>query len=144
MVCDRVAILVEGLVARQGTLSELTEETVEYRITISDEAPAMQDKIQALGGSLDGTVVTLSEHDVDKVNAVIDLLRGAGLLIESVQPHRFSLEEILVQVLADQSAAPSVIPMALPPSGSVSSPELRVVPSSDRPNIILRSGCRRC
>ena len=114
MVCDRVAILVDGLVARQGTLRELTEETVEYRIAFSGEAGSIRDKIEALGASLRGGVVTLSGHDMSKVNAAIDLLRGVGLLIESVQPHRFSLEDVLVQVLADQSTAGPPPPMARP------------------------------
>ncbi len=106
MVCDRVAILVDGLVARQGTLSELTEHTVEYRITVSGDATPLRNKLDALGASLDGGIIKLSGHNAGKVNAVIDLLRGQNLLIESVQPHRFSLEDILVQTLADQSTVP--------------------------------------
>lgn len=114
MVCDRVAILVEGLVARQGTLNELTERTVEYRIAFTGDASAIKDRLDKLGASLDGSVVTLSEHAAAKVNDAIDLLRGDGLMIESVEPHRFSLEDILVQTLADQSAAPPTVPVAKP------------------------------
>ncbi|UCC30625.1 MAG: ABC transporter ATP-binding protein [Phycisphaerales bacterium] len=111
MVCDRVAILVDGLVARQGTLDELTEETVEYRIAFSGDARAIQEKVEALGASLGANVITVSGHDTGKVNAMIDLLRAADLSVESVQPHRFSLEDILVQVLADQSATPVARPV---------------------------------
>ncbi len=114
MVCDRVAILVDGLIARQGTLNELTEETVEYRITFYGDVRPIRDKIEALGASLGGSVITLSGHDMSKVNAAIDLLRGAGLSIELVQPHRFSLEDVLVQVLADQSTTGPPAPMARP------------------------------
>ena len=49
---------------------------------------------------MDGDGVVLSGHNPVKVNAVIDLLRSQGLLIESVQPHRFSLEDILVEAMA--------------------------------------------
>ena len=114
MVCDRVAILVDGLVARQGTLTELTEHTVEYRISFSGDARPIESKLKALGAVLDGGVITLSGHDAGKVNDTIDLLRGNGLLIESVDPHRFSLEDVLVQVLADQSATPPTAPMTRP------------------------------
>ena len=100
MVCDRVAILVDGLVARQGTLSELTEHTVEYRITFSGDARPLKNKLAGLHAAVDGDMVILSGHDAAKVNAVIDLLRGQGILIESVQPHRFSLEDILVEAMA--------------------------------------------
>jgi hypothetical protein len=34
------------------------------------------------------------------VNSAIDSLRSIGLLIESVQPHKFSLEDILVEAVA--------------------------------------------
>jgi len=109
MVCDRVAILVEGLVARQGTLRELTEHTVEYRIAFTGDAGPIRDKLKAVGAGIDGNIVTLGGHDAQKVNEVIDLLRGRGVLIESVQPHRFSLEDILVEAMG-ASASPSARP----------------------------------
>ncbi len=114
MVCDRVAILVEGLVARQGTLAELTAETVEYRITFAGDAQPIRAKLDTLGAALDGSAVVLPGHDTRKVNDLIDLLRGAGLVIESVQPHRFSLEDILVQALADHTTASPPAPVARP------------------------------
>ncbi|MCH7721652.1 MAG: ABC transporter ATP-binding protein [Planctomycetes bacterium] len=109
MVCDRVAILVDGLVARQGTLSELTEHTVEYRISISGDAEPLRKKLTELGVTFDTTAVTLHGHDLEKVNEVIDLLRGAGVLIQAVTPHRFSLEDILVETMeATSPVSPDV------------------------------------
>ena len=108
LVCDRVAILVNGLVARQGTLKELTEETLDYRVVFAGDPSAIRDKLSAIGASLDGRSVIIPGHDVNKVNRIVDLLRAAHLLIESVTPHRFSLEDILVQVLSDQSPAPPI------------------------------------
>lgn len=105
MVCDRVAILVDGLVARQGTLSELTEHTVEYRIAFTGDAQAIREQLAAVGASFNGDAVTLAGHDLSKVNAAIDLFRGRGLLIRSVQAHRFSLEDILVEAMADKPGA---------------------------------------
>ncbi len=103
MVCDRVAILVDGLVARQGTLKELTEHTIEYRISVTSDPEPVREKLTALGAKVDGHLITMAGHRPEKVNEAIDLLRGSGLLIESVQPHRFSLEDILVQTLADRA-----------------------------------------
>jgi ABC-2 type transport system ATP-binding protein len=103
MVCDRVAILVEGLVARQGTLDELTEHTVEYRITFSGDAASLRKVIEAVPATMENNIVRLSGHAPEKVNQVIDLLRGAGLLIQTVQPHRFSLEDILVEAMGEVS-----------------------------------------
>jgi ABC-2 type transport system ATP-binding protein len=112
LVCDRVAILVDGRVARQGTLSELTEKTLEYKIKFTGSAEGIRSRLAQSGAKLEGTVITLPGHSLSHVNEVIDLLRGGGLLIESVFPHRFSLEDILVQVLADQ--APPGAPVARP------------------------------
>jgi ABC-2 type transport system ATP-binding protein len=114
MVCDRVAILVEGLVARQGTLNELTDATVEYRVTFSGDVQKIRDKLGTMGATVDGNIVVLAGHETGKVNELIDLMRGAGVVIEAVNPHRFSLEDILVQVLAGQTAVPAAAPMARP------------------------------
>jgi ABC-2 type transport system ATP-binding protein len=110
MVCDRVAILVDGLVARQGTLAELTEHTVEYRITFSGDASSIQEKLAGLGSRVDRTMLTLPGGDMRKVNEAIDLLRGRGITIESVQPHRFSLEDILVEVVGQSAGVPPATP----------------------------------
>ena len=106
MVCDRVAILVDGLVHRQGTLSELTDHTVEYQIAFSGDATQVADKISEVGATIEQSVVTLSGHNLKKVNRVVDLLRSHGLAIRSVEPHRFSLEDILIEVVGDAAPSP--------------------------------------
>ncbi|MFQ5413200.1 MAG: ABC transporter ATP-binding protein [Phycisphaerae bacterium] len=111
MVCDRVAILVDGMVARQGTLSELTEHTVEYRIAFSGDVGAVRADIESLGGRLADGEIVLSGHDATKVNGVIDLLRARHVMIEAVQPQRFSLEDIFVEAMgADAQASPPTAP----------------------------------
>lgn len=42
MVCDRVAILVQGVVSKQGTLDELTRDRQRYEIEIAGEAEAVE------------------------------------------------------------------------------------------------------
>ncbi len=106
MVCDRVAILVGGMVARQGTMSQLTEHTVEYRITFSGDAQRVRPKLSSLGATVDGDMVVLPGSDTQKVNSVIDVLRSQGLMIETVQPHRFSLEDLLVEAMAKSDPRP--------------------------------------
>lgn len=106
MVCDRVAILVGGMVARQGTLKDLTERTIEYRIAYSGSVDALRDKIRAIGASVDETTITVSGHDIAKINGIVDVLRAAGVVIESIVPHRFSLEDILVEAMGGSAATP--------------------------------------
>ena len=117
MVCDRVAILVEGNVARQGTLAELTERTLEYRIVVSGDAEPARSKLAVLGAALDGNVIRLPGDETGRVNEAIDLLRARGILIESVQPQRFSLEDILVEAVGDKRMTPPGTPMARPAGG---------------------------
>jgi len=102
MVCDRVSILVGGLVARQGTLSQLTERTLEYRIAVTGDAEPARSKLAVLGASLNNGLVTLPGSDARKLNEAIDLLRGANVLIESVVPKRFSLEDILIEAVGEK------------------------------------------
>ncbi len=114
LVCDRVAILVEGLIARQGTLRELTEHTIDYRIIFSGDAIPLRSKLDAQGASLDGQVITLAGYHLDKVNAAIDLLRANGLVIESVRQNRFSLEDVLVEAMGDSTSPTSPAGAARP------------------------------
>ncbi|HEY3242685.1 MAG TPA: ABC transporter ATP-binding protein [Phycisphaerae bacterium] len=114
MVCDRVAILIEGLVARQGTLAELTEHTVDYRITVSGNVDALRPDLEARGAALQNGEIVVPGHDLTKVNELVDLLRARKLLIESVKPHRFSLEDILVQTMGEVAAQPGAPPVARP------------------------------
>ncbi|NOT02148.1 MAG: ABC transporter ATP-binding protein [Phycisphaerales bacterium] len=108
MVCDRVAILNEGLVARQGTLAELTQRTVEYRIRTSGDLQAIRGEIEKRSGTIRNGQIVLGGRDAQGVNELIDLLRQNGHLIEAVEPHRLSLEDIFVEALGQSTAAPAV------------------------------------
>jgi len=114
MVCDRVAMLKDGLVARQGRLSELTEHTLEYHVTAEGDLKPLQEPLERLGGRLSGDSIILSAQDRARLNEVIDLLRSRGHLIESVVPHRFSLEDIYVEVLGNEAGRAPAPPLARP------------------------------
>ncbi|MGB0715661.1 MAG: ABC transporter ATP-binding protein [Phycisphaerae bacterium] len=106
MVCDRVSILVDGNVARQGTLSELTEHTQEYVVEIVGVLPStLAPKAEAMGGRIDGSHIRLAGNDVDKVNELIDVLRRDGIKIVGVAPKRFSLEDVLVEAVGAPPSA---------------------------------------
>ncbi len=101
MVCDRVSILNEGLVARQGTLSELTQHTREYRIRATGDLEAARPDIEKAGGTIQDGQVVVSGHDAETVNKMIDLLRSRNCLIEAVEPRRLSLEDVFIETLGD-------------------------------------------
>lgn len=104
MVCDRVSILVSGFVARQGTLAELTDQSREYRIKCSGDLEALRERIIEHGGKLLDGEIAIKGHDQEKINVMIDLLRSSNVLIESVVPRRFSLEDVFVDTLGGLAA----------------------------------------
>ena len=61
-----------------------------------------------MGATVEGDVVTVRGHDTSRVNAVIDAARGAALMIESVEPHRFSLEDLLVEAMGGPGTARAI------------------------------------
>jgi len=112
-VCDRVAILVDGLVARQGTIRELTDQVLDCRITISGEITEIQAKLTAMGVRIDGRSLIVPGSSRQKSNDVIDVLRSAGIGIESVQPRRMSLEEVLVEAIGSPGSRVPAAPGAV-------------------------------
>ncbi len=99
MVCDRVAILHEGLVARQGTIKELTEHTVQCQIVARGELESARVAVEACGGVMHDDKILVKGDDVRCVNKIIDALREKDCLIESVEPRRFSLEDVFVEAV---------------------------------------------
>ena len=117
MVCDRVAILAAGRVVKEGSLDELTRHTVEYRIVVQGDPSALDDRIRDVGATREGDTLTLRGHDPEKVNRLIDLARSAGLLIESVEPKRVSLEDIFIEAVGEQAPVATAVPIARTPGG---------------------------
>ncbi|NUQ66945.1 MAG: ABC transporter ATP-binding protein [Phycisphaerales bacterium] len=115
MVCDRVAILVQGTVASQGTIDELTCGKIRYDIEIvgGDEAAA-QRSLAAAAGSTPHTIarntLSLATTDAAVVQPVIDALRAGGVIIRSIRPVRPSLEDLFMEAVTDPTTG-----VALPP-----------------------------
>jgi ABC-2 type transport system ATP-binding protein len=108
MICDRVSILVQGRVAREGTIAELTEQTVTYRLVIHGPLDGLAGEIATRGGKLVDNVITIGGRDALIVNEIIDVVRSRGILIESVTPQRFSLEDVFVQAVEAQPGGAAV------------------------------------
>ncbi len=112
LVCDRVAILVAGEVQREGRLSDLAGKSIEYRIVVDGDATAAAGPLHRIGAVAHGNEIVIQGQQRTKVNEAIDALRSAGLLIESVTPQRFSLEDIFVHAVAE------AVPVATPSSAA--------------------------
>ncbi|OLC56296.1 MAG: hypothetical protein AUH92_00495 [Acidobacteria bacterium 13_1_40CM_4_69_4] len=104
-ICDRVAILKEGTLLREGGVADLTQPRVGWRVEARGARPGA---LEAVLGRLPGARVQDGrveiDGDVPALNAVIDALRGQGVEITAVLPRRDSLEDVFVKVLGEEEA----------------------------------------
>ncbi|TVQ31219.1 MAG: ABC transporter ATP-binding protein [Phycisphaeraceae bacterium] len=140
MVSDRVAILVQGVVAKQGTIDELTSDQRRYEIgctpapgsnllqSLRAVLPARFEPTPEgetptrLVGALNNTgesievlpmgLITIGSADPERAQPVIDALRGAGATIRFVRPHRPSLEDLFMQAVTDPETGEALLPGA--------------------------------
>lgn len=114
MVCDRVAILVQGKVSSQGTIDELTKESRRYTIQVRGEAPAWaaEQGLRIAGTANGATTLVQPTDDADAVQGVIDRLRGEGRVVLSVTPVRESLEDLFMRAVTDPTTGKSSGPGA--------------------------------
>lgn len=131
MVCDRVAILVQGVVATQGTLDELTGGQHHYQIEAAiDGAPAPSDTLRELlksraavhaGRLPEGVTVEVADGTVRAgtadpvaVQPLLDALRAGGCVIRALRPVRPSLEDLFMQAVTDPATGAVLKPGAAP------------------------------
>lgn len=104
MVCDRVAILNHGELVRIGTVKELTEAPSSYRIEVADEQRAQLVAVLASAGVEMRDDQTIRPASIEHLNALLDHIRSAGLLIRSITPSRQTLEEMFFDTIAGGGA----------------------------------------
>jgi ABC-2 type transport system ATP-binding protein len=108
LVCDRVAILQDGLVRREGRVADLTlTPHTELYLTLSGGEPAIR---QALAerevrrferNETGDYVLTVRALDQSDANALVDSLRSHGIAIVALSRHRQTLEEAFLAILAE-------------------------------------------
>lgn len=102
MVCDRVAILVQGSVAMQGTLDELTRDSKRYEILIEGAAPHWIDEPALRAEPTNGqTRLVLRSTEPGQVQPIIDRLRQDNRTIVAVKPVRETLEDLFMRAVTD-------------------------------------------
>ncbi len=106
--CDRVAILVKGKVARQGAIDDLTRSSRRYEVEIAGPPPSAEPvrrMIAALRGQESGhdavTTYSLPGADAEEVQPLIDALRAAGVTVRALRPARQSLEDLFMEAIVD-------------------------------------------
>ncbi len=107
LICDRVAILLGGTVARQGTVDELALGQGRYEIQLAGTLDGTLDAIlrgwhvDAPKVSLVGDTLRVGTIEANEIQPILDQLRAAGLVIRRVQALRPTLEELFMAAVED-------------------------------------------
>jgi ABC-2 type transport system ATP-binding protein len=123
MVSDRVAILVGGRVARQGTIDELTVAKQRYEIEVAADPVSPNALHNAMGNvihdlkpappalrgrlangqwaELQGSILRLGTTEPAEIQPILDAIRAKGLLVRRVQVIRPSLEDLFIDAVAN-------------------------------------------
>ena len=126
MVCDRVAILVQGRVAMQGTIDDLTKDSRRYEIEIAGPPPPPEwlsqfDSLAATPQNNHGstTKLTLLSAEPNRVQPILDKLRADRRTIIALKPIRENLEDLFMRAVTDpetgQVASPGAVTGKTPP-----------------------------
>jgi ABC-2 type transport system ATP-binding protein len=102
---DRIAILQNGKLIRQGLVSEFTLIEQQYQLHLSNAESAMKRICTQLNITYtkDHHIFTVILPDLAKLNLLIDRLRSEKIVIEAVMPRKISLEDFFIDIL-DQKA----------------------------------------
>ena len=106
--CDRVAILSRGKILRTGTVADLTEAGLSYKVEAGRVPPLVLEAMRAAGASVEATngCLHLRVPTLEGLNACLDHLRGAGNLIRQVTPEKSTLEESFIRILEQEETIP--------------------------------------
>ena len=115
MVCDRVAILVQGNVAMQGTLDDLTKDSKRYEIVIDGAIPdwiAAHNELRAEALGQNQSKIILRSNEPADAQPIIDRLRRDHRIICSVRPVRENLEDLFMRAVTDPETGKARLPGA--------------------------------
>ena len=111
-VCDRVAILKDGRLLREGSVEDLTRPSATWSLQVrglrADLLPGLAAAAPGLRavpgreGSPDGWLEVSGEQAA--LDGAIDALRGRGVAIAAIIPRRESLEDVFVKVIGEGEA----------------------------------------
>jgi ABC-2 type transport system ATP-binding protein len=126
LLCDRVAIMEKGRLAREGTVEELTEMHNMYVLGLADGETMPVAELAAAGFELK----PVGEHwetvirDGKSIDAVVDHLRGLGLRLRHLVEKRQTLEEAFLKTVDAAEA---------PPEKKLVAPFFNALPSAKGP-----------
>jgi ABC-2 type transport system ATP-binding protein len=118
MVCDRVAFVHRGRVARLGPLSELLHEEVSVDLTVGAYDRSVLRRLESYGAiqAAEEGQITIAVGHRDDIPPVVDLLVAAGVRVYGVTPRRRSLEDLFIDIVEGGAGASTTAgaPVAVP------------------------------
>jgi ABC-2 type transport system ATP-binding protein len=100
LVCDRVAIMLDGLIIREGSVDELTPRTGSVRFDLREVPADLERILQGVGTDLEriptGFLLKVTETELD---SSIDRLRAAHVGIREISQRRLTLEESFIHLV---------------------------------------------
>jgi ABC-2 type transport system ATP-binding protein len=106
-VCDRVGILHEGRVVREGTLDELTRSETRWRVRLAGAADAAALRAAGLVEVAGPGLWRCEAADAAALNAVLDRCRAAGALVVELLREEKELEDVLAEAVRATGGSPT-------------------------------------
>ncbi|HWG45171.1 MAG TPA: ABC transporter ATP-binding protein [Gemmataceae bacterium] len=108
LICDRVAILQQGEMIREGDIATLTRQRGLFTIGLADGQTFPREEIIRQGYTVtpNGTMWEVALSDGQSIDPVVDLLRARGLNLRHLVEKRQSLEDLFVETV--EAAEPGV------------------------------------
>jgi ABC-2 type transport system ATP-binding protein len=99
-ISDRVAIMNKGVVAREGTVADLTLTQNVFDVRVGHEYTHTAGEIlSATASPLGDGIFEVRCNSVAELNQLIDQLRARDVQIESINPRRSSLEDLFIRMI---------------------------------------------
>ncbi len=108
-VCDRVAIVNKGRVARLDTLDGLLHEDLSVDLTLGPYDRTVLARLERLCAvsSVEEGMITIMVGHQEEIPPVVDLLVAAGVRVYGVTPRRRSLEDVFIAVVEGEARQPA-------------------------------------
>lgn len=107
MICDRVAILTNGMIRRMAPLHDFITADRTMEITASQCSAAVHAAVQGIVSRLDvrGHTTILHTRNLNDANRTLDLLRQHAATIQTIQPLHGQLEDVFVTEVQQTTAS---------------------------------------
>jgi ABC-2 type transport system ATP-binding protein len=105
LTCNRVAILHEGQIVREGELANLLRPTTELHVAVDAVTPALIEAVRPLVRSVrtNGASLEVELEHAYAVPAVARAVHDAGAELWELTPRQESLEDVFIGVVRSQS-----------------------------------------